>query len=69
MEVKDLINHPSVQRELNRFRRLGGSVEVSANKITLCPDIVPVEIAELFGKRIRNLNKEKGLKVVVRNKA
>ncbi len=69
MEAKDLISHPSVQRELNRFRRLGGSAEVNINKITLYPNIIPTEIAEAFAERIRKLDKEGKLEVVVQDGA
>ena len=64
-EADELIRHPSIQRELTRFRSLGGSVKVSGNKISLFPKIIPVEVAQAFAQRIRKLDIEKKLDVVV----
>lgn len=69
MEVNELISHPSVQREFERFRRLGGSIEVDGNKIFLFPSTIPIEIAQAIAERIRKLDEEKKLEVTVRSKA
>ena len=68
MEAEKLILHQSVQRELDRFRRLGGLTQVNGNKITLSPEVIPIKIAEAFAERIRTLDKKRKLKIVVQVK-
>lgn len=69
MGVTETINHPSVQRELDRFRNIGGSVQIREETIVLGREIVPGAIAEAFAGRLRALDKQKTLKVVVKDKA
>jgi len=62
---EDMINHPSLQREFSRFRSLGGQIRIDNNKIVLYSMIIPEDITELFAQRIRRLDVENLLEVVV----
>ena len=69
MDANELIAHPSLRREFQRFRRLGGHIETDKNKITLFPVVIPPEVAEAFAQRIRNLDTESLLEVSVKSTA
>jgi len=63
---EDLINDPSMQREFSRFRFLGGQIRINNNKIVLSSVIVPKYIMKLFAQRIRDLDAENLLEVVIK---
>ncbi len=62
---EDLINHPSLQREFSRFQSLGGRIRINNNEIVLSSLVIPKDITELFAQRIRRLDAENLLEVVI----
>ena len=66
MTIKELLAHPSVQREMNRFKRLGGTIEIVENAIILHHNYIPDFVAEAFAKRIKALDVDCQLVVSVK---
>lgn len=61
------INHPSVQREFDRFHKLGGKVVIDGRKVVLHTALViPDKVAATFVNRIKALDLENLFEVVVR---
>jgi hypothetical protein len=66
MTVKELLSSRSFQREFNRFKSLGGKVEIDQNKVILFSDIVPKNIVDTFAKKIKKIDTESLLRMSVK---
>ena len=56
MRPEEFFGSPSVQREIQRFKKLGGKAEIQGNKLIFSHGPIPKFIAEVFAERIRAID-------------
>ena len=55
-----LLNHSSIQNELDRIKELGGEVHIIDNRVVIYPGPIPKAVIDTFAKRIK-IHDERGI--------